>query len=453
MTAAWTSTRPRGGFSLNTWPPPGLLAQRESLDRAPYFDVVDHVPSRPPRPSPPTGVADLSDPDAFVTGPPHETFRRLRAEAPIAFFPEKAGGSGFWAVTRYEDVRAVSLDQTTFSSWRGGVMLRDFPEDLLAAQRETLPSMQPGRHGKHRRLVSGAFAPKIMRGLEPRIRHLTRRILDQVASKGACDFVTDIASELPAQVICELIGIPTEDRGKIVAWSNAMVGIDDPEYALSTGDAPLASMQLYAYASELARARRSAPRDDVVSLLLAAEVDGERLGEAQFNAFMLVLSVAGNETTRNAISGGLLTLFEHPAERARLQADPSLLPTAADEILRWVAPVMHFRRTAERDVELGGQQIRAGDKVVVWYVSANRDAAVFPDPDRFDVGRTPNEHLSFGFGAHFCLGAALARLEIQVFFDELFRRLPDVAPAGPAVRMRGNHIAGIKHLPVAFTPD
>lgn len=370
----------------------------------------------------------------------------------MSFFAEKAGGPGFWAVTRYEDVRAVSLDQQTFSSWRGGVMLRDFPPDLLAAQRETLPSMQPGHHGKHRRLVSGAFAPKVMRALEPRIRDLARRIVDAVAPRGECDFVTEVASELPALVICELIGIPAEDRGKIVAWSNAMVGMDDPEYAESAAGGPMAAMELFAYADGLAAARAREPRDDVASLLLAAEVDGERLSAAQFDAFMMVLAVAGNETTRNAISGGLLALFDHPAERARLQADPSLLPTAADEILRWVTPVMHFRRTAERDVELGGESIQAGDKVVVWYVSANRDEAVFAAPDRFDVGRTPNEHLTFGFGPHFCLGAALARLEIQILLDELLRRLPDVAPAGPAVRMRGNHIAGIKHLPVRFTP-
>jgi cholest-4-en-3-one 26-monooxygenase len=408
------------------------------------------VPSLPSRLPPPPGVADLSDPDTFLAGPPHETFRRLRAEAPVAFFPEKSGGSGFWAVTRYEDVRAVSLDQRTFSSWRAGVMMTDYPDDLLAAQRETLPSMEPGRHGKHRRLVSGAFAPKIMRALEPRIRDLTRRILDAVASRGTCDFVTEIASEVPVQVICELIGIPADDRGRIVAWSNAIVGMDDPEYADASG--PLAAMQVYAYANELAEARRREPRDDVASLLLAAEVDGERLTEAQFDAFVLVLAVAGNETTRNAISGGLLALFEHPAERARLAADPSLLPTATDEILRWVTPVTHFRRTAERDVELGGQRIREGDKVVVWYASANRDEAVFPHADRFDVGRTPNEHLAFGFGPHFCLGAALARLEIAIVFEELLRRLPDVAPAGPAARMRGNHIAGIKHLPVRFTP-
>jgi cholest-4-en-3-one 26-monooxygenase len=321
---------------------------------------------------------------------------------------------------------------------------------MLDAQRETLPSMKQGVHGKHRRLVSAAFAPKIMRALEPRIRDLARRTIDAVAARGACDFVTDIASELPVQVICELIGIPREDRGKIVTWSNAIVGMDDLEYADSVADAPMAAMQIYGYASELAAARRHEPRDDVVSLLLSAEMDGDRLTDAQFNAFMLVLAVAGNETTRNAISGGLVTLFEHPDARARLAADPALYETFADEVLRWVSPVMHFRRTAERDTELRGQHISEGDKVVVWYASANRDEAAFPAADRFDVGRTPNEHLAFGFGAHFCLGATLARLEIQVLFEELFRRLPDLAPAGAPVRMRGNHIAGIKHLPVRW---
>jgi cholest-4-en-3-one 26-monooxygenase len=400
---------------------------------------------------PPAGVADLGDPDTFVDGPPHGTFRRLRAEAPVAFFPEK-DGPGFWAVTRYDDVRSVSLDQSVFSSWRGGVMLRDFPEDLLAAQRETLPSMPVGTHGKHRRLVSGAFGPKVMRALEPRIRDLATRILDAVAPRGTCDFVTDVASELPVQVICELIGIPLEDRKRVVEWSNAIVGMDDAEYAGTAAEGPLAAMQLYAYAGELAAARRAAPRDDVASLLLASEVDGERLGDAQFNAFMLVLAVAGNETTRNAISGGLLALFDHPDARRAVQADPSRLPTAVEEILRWVTPVMHFRRTAERDVVLAGQQIREGDKVVVWYTSANRDEAVFPHADRFDVARTPNEHLTFGFGPHFCLGAALARLEIRILFEELFRRLPDVASAGPTIRMRANHIAGIKHLPIRYTP-
>ncbi|MGH7821497.1 MAG: cytochrome P450, partial [Candidatus Binatia bacterium] len=332
----------------------------------------------PERIAPPAGVADLGDPESFRDGPPHATFRRLRAEAPICFFPGRAGEPGFWAVTRHADVRAVSLDQRTFSSYRGGILLRDFPDELLAAQREMLTSMEPGRHGKHRRLVSGAFSARVIRELERRLRTLVGETLDRLRDRDECDFVTEVACELPVQVICELLGIPADDRGKIITWSNAMVGMDDPEYAASQADAHAAAMQLYAYASSLAEARRREPSDDLVSHLLEVEIDGERLDEASLNAFVLVLSVAGNETTRNLISNGLVTLFEHPRESARLAADPGLLPTAIDEMLRWVPPVMYFRRTAERDVELGDARIREGDKVTVWYVSANRDEAVFP---------------------------------------------------------------------------
>ncbi|MGH7896971.1 MAG: cytochrome P450 [Candidatus Binatia bacterium] len=398
--------------------------------------------------APPAGVADLGDPESFRDGPPHGTFRRLRAEAPVCFFPGRGGDPGFWAVVRHADVRAVSLDQSTFSSYRGGIMLRDFSDDLLASQRETLPSMEPGRHGKHRRLVSGAFSARVIRELEPRLSTLVGATLDPLEGRDECDFVTEVACELPVQVICELLGIPATDRQKIIEWSNAMVGMDDPEYAASEADAHLAAMALYAYASSLAEERRSEPRSDLVSHLLEVEVDGERLDEAAFNAFVLVLAVAGNETTRNLIANGLLTLFEHPAERARLIADPALLPTAIDEMLRWVPPVMYFRRTAERDVTLGAARIREGDKVTIWYVSANRDEAVFPEPDRFDVGRTPNDHLAFGIGPHYCLGATLAALEARLFFAELLARFPEIEAAGPAVRMRGNHFDGVKHLPV-----
>ena len=404
---------------------------------------------RPPMPS---GTVDLTDPDQFVGGVPHETFRRLRAEVPVAWHPERKG-PGFWVVSKWADVRAVSLDQATFSSWKGGVMLRELGPEREEAQREMLTSMEPGRHGKHRRLVSGTFAPKVIRALEPRLRAVVTRTLDAVGPRGACDFVTDVACELPVIAICELLGVPVEDRAKIIAWSNAMIGMDDPEYADDPSAGYLAGMQLAMYAGELAERRRAEPRDDIVSELLRAEIDGERLTEAEFNAFFLILAVAGNETTRNLISAGLWLLCEHPAERARVQADLALLPTAIDEMLRYHPPVLHFRRTAMRDVELRGARIADGDKVTVWYVSANRDEEVFPDADRFDVGRTPNDHLSFGFGPHFCLGAALAHLEARVMFEELFTRLPDVALAGPPVRLRANHIHGIKHLPVRFTPE
>jgi cytochrome P450 len=398
------------------------------------------------------GLADLSDPDSFVAGVPHETFRRLRTEAPVYWHPERDGG-GFWVVSRYRDVRTVSLDQATYSSARGGILLRTFPEWEILAQREMIVGMEPGRHGKHRRLVSGAFAPRLIQGLEPYVRRLAGAIIDRIAPRGTCDFVTDVAAELPMQAIAELLGIPQEDRGRIVDWSNRMVGMEDPEFATEPDAGQLAALQLHAYANELAERRRREPRDDIVSALLRAEVDGERLNEAQLGAFFVVLAVAGNETTRNLLSGGLLALFDHPDERARLQGNPALLPTAIDEMLRFVSPIMYFRRTAERDAELAGQAIREGDKVTVWYVSANRDEEVFPEPDRFDVGRTPNDHLAFGFGSHFCLGASLAQLEARVLFEALLHRLPDMAPAGPVERLRSNHMNAIKHMPVRFTPE
>jgi cytochrome P450 len=301
--------------------------------------------------------------------------------------------------------------------------------------------------------VSGTFAPKIIKALEPRLRAVVRRTLDAVGPRGECDFVTEVACELPVIAICELLGVPIEDRAKIIEWSNAMVGMDDPEYADDPSAGPIAAMQIAMYAQELGARRRAEPRDDIVSELLRAEVDGERLSDAEFNAFVTVLAVAGNETTRNLISAGLWLLCTHPEERARVQADLSILPTAIDEMLRYHPPVLHFRRTAMRDVELRGERIREGDKVSLWYCSANRDEEVFPDPDRFDVGRTPNDHLSFGFGPHFCLGSALAHLEARVMFEELFQRMPDIALAGPPERLRANFIHGIKHLPVRFSPE
>jgi cytochrome P450 len=404
------------------------------------------------RPGLPPGVADLTDPDNFVASVPHDTFRRLRAEAPVCWHPERKG-PGFWVVSKWADVRAVSLDQATFSSWHGGVVIREMSAAQITSQREMLIAMEPGRHGKHRRLVSGTFASRVIRALEPRLRGLVTGLLDEVGPRGGCDFVTDVACELPVIAICELLGVPVEDRGKIVEWSNAMVGLDDPEYADDSNRGPLAAMQLAMYAQELSERRRADPRDDIVSELLRAEVDGEKLSQAEFNGFVLLLAVAGNETTRNLISGGIAMLSEHSGERERLLADPGLIPTAVDEMLRYHPPVLHFRRTAMRDVELRGVQIREGDKVTVWYVSANRDEEVFPDPDRFDVGRTPNDHLSFGFGPHYCLGASLAHLEACIMFEELLRRFPDVTVAGPIERLRANHINGIKHLPVRFTPE
>jgi cytochrome P450 len=396
---------------------------------------------------------DLTDPDRFAAaGPPHEAFRLLRAEAPVYRHPGRHGDD-FWVITRYADVRRVSLDQATFSSARRSTILREWTPEELEGLRHQMINMDPPRHTKYRRIVNLGFSPKMVNRLEPHIRQMSNRIIDTVASRGECDFVTAVAAELPLQVIVEMMGVPIEDRHLVFDWSNKMIGFDDPEYSASADTGAMAAAEMYMYAQELATARRRCPRDDLASVLLHAEVEGERLSELDFNSFFLMLLVAGNETTRNLISGGMLVLLEHPAERARLLADPRLMPAAVEEMLRWVSPVMYFVRTATRDVELHGQTVREGERVTIWYGSANRDAEVFPEPDRFDVRREPNDHLAFGIGPHFCLGANLARLEIRIMFEELLRRLPDLELAGPVVRLRSNFINGIKSMPVRFTPE
>ena len=390
---------------------------------------------------------DLSDPDTFVTDIPHAAFKRLRAEAPIHWQPEKVG-KGFWAITRYADLLAVSKDPLTFSSALGGTNLFELNEEELSTIRILMLNMDPPRHNKFRRLVSQGFTPRLVTQLEPHIREICGELVDKVMTRGAFDFVTEVAAELPLLVIAEMLGVPAVDRHKVFDWSNRLIGFDDPEYRTSMTDGKIAAAEMWAYANQLASERKQHPLGDLVSVLLEAEVDGDRLTEMEFDSFFLLLAVAGNETTRNLISGGMRTLLEHPEERDRLLADPSLLPTAIEEMLRWVSPLIHFRRTATREVEMHGQRIRGGDKVVIFYPSANRDEAKFRSPERFDIGRTPNEHVAFGIGEHFCLGANLARLEIRLIFEELLRRVPDLALDGPVRRLRSNFINGIKAMPV-----
>jgi len=315
----------------------------------------------------------------------------------------------------------------------------------------------PPRHTRYRRLVSKGFTPRMIGLIETYLRHRTILVVDEVIERGECDFVVDLASELPLQAIAEIMGVPQEDRQKLFKWSNQMIGIDDPEY--QTDDNRAAAIELFAYSNALAAQRREDPRDDIVTALINAEIDdGEggltRLNEFEFDAFMLLLAVAGNETTRNATAHGMWALMSNPDQFELLKENrQELLPTAVDEIVRYGSPVMHFRRTATEDTEIGGQPIRKGDKVVMWHISANRDEREFVDPDRFDVTRSPNHHVGFGGGgAHFCLGANLARMELNLVFDEICRRLPDIRATGEPDRLRSNFIAGIKHLPVAFTP-
>ncbi|MGH2586428.1 MAG: cytochrome P450, partial [Dehalococcoidia bacterium] len=312
----------------------------------------------------------------------------------------------------------------------------------------------PPRHVRLRRLVNKGFTPRQIGALEPHVRQIVTEILDEASPRGECDFVEDISAKLPLAIICEMMGVPKENWRQIFDWSNRSIGADDPEYqtdptAQETGRR--AQMETFAYFYRLVQERRKEKRDDLVSILSDAEVDDERLSDEDILLFCFLLMVAGNETTRNATTGGMLALIEHPEQRQRLMDDPSLLPSAIEEILRWVSPVMHFARIATQDTEIRGQPIRAGEKVVMWYPAANRDEEIFPDPYTFDVSRMPNEHLAFGIGEHFCLGASLARLELQVMFEELLHRLPDIEPTGPVQRLRSTLVAGIKHMPVRYT--
>ncbi len=398
---------------------------------------------------------DLLDRDVFTNGIPHEWFTYLRNNAPVYRHPEPKG-PGFWVVTKYADVYAVGRDAATFSSDqdRGGVIgLEEQEMEVDFGEAKIMLMMDPPEHTRQRKLVNKGFTPKHINALEEHIRELTARILEEAIAKGECDFVVDIAAELPLQVIAELIGVPHEDRHKIFDWSNRMVGSEDPEYAVSLDEANNARFEMFMYAQQLADARRADPRDDILTTLLDAEVDGDKLSEMEFNLFFMLLSVAGNETTRNAISHGLNAFLENPGEYEKLVQDPAgVITGATEEILRWASPVMYFKRNVTQDTELHGNEFREGDKVSIWYVSANRDEEVFADPFRFDVERSPNDHLAFGGGGpHFCLGSSLARMEIRVLFEELANRVPVLRPLGQPDRLRSNFIGGIKHLPVDLT--
>ncbi len=390
---------------------------------------------------------DFYNPDTFVDAVPYDVFKQLRREDPVHWNPQKEG-TGFWVVTRYDDVIATSVDYKSFASGHGV-----FVDDSVGGSELMMVNMDAPKHTGLRNLISQGFTPKMIRRMEPHVRDITTKIIDSIAQKGECDLVTEVAAELPLQVIAELIGIPQADRHQIFEWSNQMIAVGDPEYSPTMEVATKAAAEVFEYAGTLTADRRENPKDDLVSVLLDAEVNGEKLEDMEFNFFFILLIVAGNETTRNLISGGTLALMENPDQRRRLIDDPTLMPSAIEEMLRWVTPIMYFRRTATADTQINGQQIKAGDKVTLWYGSANRDETHFPDPDRFDVGRTPNAHVAFGGGGpHFCLGASLARLEGRVMFEELLRRLPDIELNGPVSRLRSYFINGIKHIPVKYTP-
>ena len=395
---------------------------------------------------------DLSDSRSYVPGVPHAWLAHLRRHDPV-HWQDEAGGPGFWVVTRYEDCVTVNRDYERFSSAVRGTMPFEMPDEDVAQQSLMMLNMDPPLHTRYRRLVNKGFTPRMVRDLEANIHRVTDAIIDQVIERGEADFVTDLSAELPLQVIAELLGVPQDDRHRMFEWSNRMVGNEDPEYQTQAEEALVAAMELYAYAAELFAIKRIDPHADLMSVLTTVEVEGEQLSEMELELFFLLLTVAGNETTRNLMSGAMDTFFQHPHQWQRLLDDRSLLPRAVDEMLRFVSPVMNFRRTAMCDVTLSGTEIKAGDKVVFFHASANRDEDVFAEADTFDIGRDPNPHIAFGGGGpHFCLGANLARMEIRVMFEHLLDRMPDIRRRGDLQRLQSQFINGVKHLPVAFTP-
>jgi cytochrome P450 len=393
---------------------------------------------------------DLYDPDGYVAGPPHETFTRLRREDPVHWQP-MPDGTGYWMVLRHGDLVHVARHPEVYSASLGGVVLEDLDPQALEMMRDMLLAMDPPRHLEHRRNVSPHFMPKVIARLEPRIREICRSILVDTPAATEIDFVHDVCARVPSQVVGELVGIPREDWPRIHAWSERNSGGQDPDISADyAAEATGATIEMAMYAIGLAQERRNDPRDDLVTAMLAVEVDGAPMSEIQFGSFFVQLVTAGNDTTRTMLSSGLHALLQHPDQLAALRADQSLIPGALEEILRWANPLHYFRRTTTRDTVLAGREIAAGEKVAMIYTSANRDEAVFADAQRFDITRDPNPHLSFGTGEHFCLGVHLARLEGRVFFEELLDTFPTIEQVGDARRQRSNLNNALKSLPVVL---
>ena len=399
---------------------------------------------------------DLVDPDTFTDGPPLPEFATMRDEAPVCWHPHPgSSGEGFWAVTTRADIEEISRQPEVFSSGEEGAILstgsREQNETQIEIMRLLMINMDPPEHSDLRNIVQRAFTPRTIRSLEPRLTEFANQIVDRALAKGEGDFVKDVAAEMPLLALCELMGIPGEDRAKIFDLSNRLIGFDDPEFQTSPEDSQLASMEMYMYANELAAEHKTNPKEDIISRLLKAEVDGGRLTDEQFDVFFLLLAVAGNETTRNAITHGMQAFFDHP-EQWEIFKTERPLDTAAEEIIRWATPVMQFQRTAMRDYVLGGQTITKGERVVLFYTAANRDDNAITAADTFDVRRAKNDHVAFGGGGpHFCLGANLARAEIRIMFDVIAERMPDITQTGPPRGLRSMFINGVKELPARYT--
>jgi cytochrome P450 len=431
-------------------------------------------------------AATIMNPDTYVRGVPYDVLAGLRRDSPVVWMDEPRvdswpAGPGFWAVLRHADVKHVLRNPRVFSSQLGATQIRDpATHTALTYVRRMMLNLDPPEHSRLRGLLTKAFTPRAIARLEQKIERWAHELVAAVADRGECDFAKDVAADLPLLTLAEVFGVPAQDRWLMFDWSNRVIGYQDAEYAVSaradaTGSTDLARLalalrpepdaagrmpdprtrdgmpDLYAYANELGEYKRANPGDDVMSNLMRhVDAEGGRVGIEEFENLFWLFSVAGNETLRNGLPGGLLALMSDMDSQRRLLADRALLPAGVEEMLRWWTPVMHFRRTATVDTELGGVRIGAGDKVVVWFSSANRDPDAFADPDSFLPDRSPNEHLTFGHGPHFCLGAHLARVQLRAMFGAVLDQLGEVEPAGEPVRLRSNFQNGIKSLPVRW---
>jgi cholest-4-en-3-one 26-monooxygenase len=402
---------------------------------------------------------NLNDLDAFERGCPHDMFEVLRREAPV-FWQDMPGNSGYWAITKYEDLKHISRHPMEFSSERQGSLIRDPDPGALAFIQQVMLSMDPPRHRAYRMLVNKAFTPRMVDGLRPRIAQMCREIVNRVIEKGECEFVEDLAAPLPMLVITEMMGVPEEDRQHVYEIGNKMVGFDDPELhdgktlemSKETDENMQLSAQMFMYAAKLREKALSHPSNDLSTALVNVELDGRKLTPEEFNFFFLLLLIAGNETTRTVTTNGMISLLDHPDQLRALKQDPSLLDSAVEEILRFSPAVHSFRRTATQRTEIRGQEIEENAKLILWYPSANRDEDVFENPQQFDIRRTPNDHVAFGYGEHYCLGANLARMELQEIFREIVTRFDGLERTAKPRRLRSNFINGVKEMRVQFEP-
>ena len=394
---------------------------------------------------------DVYSPDAYTAGIPHEQFAWLRANAPV-YWHEHPEGHGYWVVSKHADVLAVSRDNKTFSAEQGFVLVDDLPADILDMARNQLLGMDPPKHGPLRRAVITRFTSRMLAQLEPQVQAIAREVMAQISSPQEVNFVESLAGDLPTAVICSMLEIPRDMWGQIRRWSDLQTSSSDPDLGGTAEEVNQASVEMGTYGFQLACERKDQGGDDLISLLFNQQVDGHQLSEMEFASLFIQLTVAGNETTRGLISSGMHELLQRPELLRQLRDNQEQLPLAIEEMLRWTCPLHYFRRTATCDAEIRGQKIRAGDRVVMLYSSANFDEEVFSEPLTFDIARDPNPHMAFGHGIHLCLGANLARMEARVFFEEFFRHFKKIESRGEPVFIRSNSIHGYKEMPVMLTP-